>query len=659
MNEQAPLRVVVCGTNFGRFYAEAVLAHPGYTLAAILSRGSEASRAYARGLGVPHHTEVDRLPDDIDAACVVVGSSISGGEGTALAKALIGRGVHVLQEHPVHLDELTECLKLARRHRVQYRLNTHYPHVEPVRAFIQAARRLTARQKPLFLDAATPVHLMQPMVDILGRALGSLRPWRFTDPLALPAEVGTQPFRLLQGVLGGVALTVRVHHQLDPADRDNHALHWHRVSLGTEGGVLTLADTHGPLLWSPRLHVDRDDGRRFVLDGPGAGDLGLTTTSVVGDTGTFREVFAGLWPQAVGRALDGLREAVADGEDVLRTAQYDLTVCRIWSDLAARLGPPEIIRPPAPRPLPVGELFPARSAPAGARGPITAPGSPAGTGSGPLPLSQASGPSGAAGAVELSYTPSAEFFDLVATEHAAGASAPAVARALAGADLSYGPVLDIGAGTGLLTEAVARARPDAEILACEPATGMRAVLTSRVFSDPYLRPRVTITADAAPELELPDRVSAVLLCGVLGHLDAGQRRRLWERLLRRLSPKGVVIVELMGVESPLVLPEARMATARAGRHRYEWWFSGAPDQDDPATMRLHTTWRVYRDDEDVPVRLVHDSYRWIPFGLRQVAEESGLHARLLPARPGAPPLAELTRQPVATSPVPSPRPVLP
>ena len=72
----------------------------------------------------------------------------------------------------------------------------------------------------------------------------------------------------------------------------------------------------------------------------------------------------------------------------------------------------------------------------------------------------------------------------------------------------------------------ARARPDAEILACEPAVGMRAVLTSRVFSDPDLRSRVTVTADAAPDLDLPDRVSAVLLCGVLGHLDADGRALL-------------------------------------------------------------------------------------------------------------------------------------
>ncbi|MEU9891025.1 Gfo/Idh/MocA family oxidoreductase [Sphaerisporangium sp. NPDC051011] len=703
MSGPPPLRVVVCGTNFGRFYIQAVLDHPGYVLAGILSRGSAASRDHARRLGVPHYTDVDRLPDDVDAACVVVGSSIQGGEGTGLAKALIGRGVHVLQEHPVHLGELTECLKLARAHKVQYRLNTHYPHVAPVLSFIEAARPLAARQKPLFVDAATPIHLMYPMVDILGRALGSLRPWRFAAPAAVPEELGAQPFRVLQGLLGGVPLTLRVHHQMDPADRDNHALHWHRVSLGTEGGVLTLADTHGPLLWSPRLHVGRDADHRFVLDGPGTGDLDHATTTVAGHTGTFRDVFAQMWPRAIGRALDGLRDAVTEGGDTLRAAQYDLAVCRIWSDLAARLGPPEIVRPPAPRPLPAREVFADLSPDDGARevfadlspdggarevfGGLSPEGgvrevfgglSPDGGAREPSVAVEAREPAPSPeppGAAEAAapYAASAEFFDLVAAGHTATASIPAITEALAGVDLSEGPVVDIGAGTGLVTEAVARARPDAEILACEPVAGMRAVLTSRVFSDPHLRRRVTITADAAPELDLPDRVGAVLLCGVLGHLDEGRRRRLWERILPRLSPGGVVIVELMGLETPLVLPEARMATARAGRHRYEWWFSGVPDGafdggadgafdgvPDGAldgaldgapegAMRLHTTWRVYRDGHDTPVREVRDSYRWIPFGLRRVAEESGLQVRELPTRPGAPPLAILTHRPAAGS----------
>ncbi|WP_218671080.1 Gfo/Idh/MocA family oxidoreductase [Microbispora sp. GKU 823] len=401
------LRVVVCGTNFGRFYAEAVLCHPGYVLAGIVSRGSAASRDHARRLGVPHYTHVDELPDDVDVACVVVGSSISGGAGTELAMSLIGRGIHVLQEHPVHLAEMTACLKLARRHGVQYRVNTHYPHVEPVRAFSEAARRLAGRQRPLFVDAATPVHLMQPMMDILGRALGSLRPWGFADPPVVPDRLGPQPFRTVQGTLGGVPLTLRVHHQMDPADRDNHALHWHRVSIGTEGGVLTLADTHGPVLWSPRLHVGRDADHRFVLDAPDADHLDLTTTSVIGHTGTFRDVFAQLWPQAIARALDGFKDAVAEGRDALGAAQYDLAVCRIWSDLAARLGPPDVVRPPAPRPLSAGELFP--DTPPNGRAPAASSGStrPA-DGDTPAP-----------------YTPSAEFFDLVAAGHTATASAAA------------------------------------------------------------------------------------------------------------------------------------------------------------------------------------------------------------------------------------------
>ncbi|WP_145501934.1 Gfo/Idh/MocA family oxidoreductase [Streptomyces sp. CFMR 7] len=655
MSASTPLRVLVCGTNFGRFYAEAVRRRPGYTLAGILSRGSAASRAYADSLGVPFYSHPGDLPADIDAACVAVSSSISGGEGSELARGLMDRGIHVLQEHPVHLKELTGNLKHARSRGVQYRINTHYPHVAPVRSFIDAARRLVARQRPLFLDAATPVHLMHPLVDILGQTMGTLRPWRFADPAPLPAEIGPQPFRSLHGVFAGVPLTLRVHHQLDPADRDNHALHWHRISLGTEGGVLALADTHGPVLWSPRLHIDRDGDRRFVLDGPGTGRLGLGTTAVVGSTGTFRTVFSDLWPEAIGSALDGLREAVAQGGDALRAGQYDLAVCRIWTDLAARLGPPEIVRPGTPRPLAVSDVFPApagfpqdaatRSVPASRPGDAH-PGPTGEAARRPSPP-EAGSPRPADAA---SYSPSAEFFDLVAAEHTATASAPAIAALLADADLSAGPVVDIGAGTGLVTEAVARARPDAEIIACEPSVGMRAVLTSRVFSDEDLRRRVTVTADAAPDLDLPDRVSVVLLCGVLGHLDAEGRARLWRRLSERLVPGGLVVVELMQFEEPLALPETRLATATAGHHRYEWSFGGAPDTTEDGVMRLHSTWRVYRDGAPQAEREVHDSYRWEPFGLKDVVVESGMTARTLSTRPGAPPLAVLTRAPGPSDP---------
>jgi len=607
-----PFRVLVCGTNFGRFYAEAVQARPGYELVGLLTRGSESSRAYADKLAVPLYTDLAQLPEQgIDLACVVVGSAISGGSGTELALDLINRGINVLQEHPLHLDELTACIRQARRGGVHYRINTHYPHIDPVREFIAAARRLTSRQRPLFVDAATPIHLMLPLVDILSRALGSLRPRSFAEPAPLPQSQGSQPFRMLHGVLGEVPLTLRVHHELDPADRDNHALHWHRITIGTEGGVLTLADTHGPVLWSPRLHAERDADHRFVLDGPGTDHLDLPTTSVLGEPGTFREVFTRLWPDAVGRALDAMRDAIRSGPPGTVGSQHDLSVCQAWSDLTARLGPPALVRPPKPAPLPVRELF-------------------------PEPHDDEEAPA--------SYTSTAEFFDLVAAEHTATSSAPAVAVALAGLDVSAGPIVDLGAGTGLVTEAVARALPEARVLAAEPSVGMRAVLTSRMLDDPDLQSRVTVTDGAAPDLDLPERISAAVLCGVLGHLDPDQRRRLWKRLLDRLAPGGRIVVELMQCATPVELPETRLASTVVGRCRYEWWFSGAPES--ATTMRLRSLWRVFDEEGgDAPVREVCDEYRWEPFGFDLVAAESGLHPHVVQGRPGAPPLAVLTRQP--------------
>ncbi|UGQ12383.1 Gfo/Idh/MocA family oxidoreductase [Yinghuangia sp. ASG 101] len=700
-------RVLVCGANFGRFHAAAILARPeAYELAGVLTRGSAAGRAWAAELGVPFHTDPDTLPDGIDIACVAVGSAISGGGGTELAARLLARGIHVLQEHPLHLDEFTASLRLAREHGVQYRVASQYPHLAAVRRFVAAAERLRARRQVTFADLVGPVHLLHPALAVLGSALGGLRPWDVTAFPALPGH----PFRVLQGQLAGVPLTVRVHHELNPADRDNHALLWPRVTLGTDGGVLTLADLHGPVLWHPRPHADRDDDGRFILHGPATGHLDLAPAATLAPAphASFHDVFDRAWPEAIAVGLDALRAAAADGTDVLRAAQFDLTVCRIWSRTVGLLGPPTLVRPPRPRPLGAealtGEeergtqeahaaprapaaaaprtcasrepgmregqdppspldLMPARESAARKGGAPVGPAAPRASASwdertGPCPSDSGPPRANASGGEHASRTPdhpvrayesSAEFFDLVAGPHTASSSVPAVVAALAGADPGAGPVLDLGAGTGLLTEAVARAYPRLEIVAAEPAAAMRAALTARVLSDPGLRERVTVTDGNAPDLELPDRLGAVLLCGVLGHLDADARRRLWRRLARRLPAGAPVIVELMALDRPTTLPETRLARARIGDATYTWWFAGRPDAD---ATHLTSRWTV--DHGTTRIREVRDSHRWFPFGFDAVAHESGFPTEPLPHRPGGPPLA-LCRAPGPTA-VPPPTP---
>ncbi|MFJ4439330.1 class I SAM-dependent methyltransferase [Streptomyces sp. NPDC088923] len=229
------------------------------------------------------------------------------------------------------------------------------------------------------------------------------------------------------------------------------------------------------------------------------------------------------------------------------------------------------------------------------------------------------------------YSPSAEFYEMVAARHTAS-SGPPLARVLAGLDVSHGPVVEIGAGTGRVTEVIAGALPGADVLAAEPSATMRAVLTSRVARDPDLRRRVTVSDGAAQDLRLPERISAVVIFGVAGHLTAPERVRLWRRLAARLPPGGPVIVELMGVSAPRKLPPALSLRERVGRQTYEWWIGGEPAEGD--AMRFTTTWKVLREGRTV--REVSDSYLWHTFDVARLAAESGMTSRRVTEAAGRP-----------------------
>lgn len=350
-------KMVVCGTTFGQVYLRALAAADSPAeLAGVLARGSERSNACAEQYGVPLYTRVDDLPPDIDAACVVVRAAVVGGPGTELATELLNRGIHVLQEHPVHHDELAGCLRAARANGVSYRLNTHYPHLAPVRRFVTAAHALYQHGPPRYVDAAGGIQVAFALFDILADALPALRPWGFADPVPWPDELrriaaGPPPLRTLHGVIGGVPLTLRMHNQLDPADPDNHAHLLHRVSIGTDAGNLTLVNTHGPVLWSPRLHVDPssvDVDPRLVL----------ASAEPVGDPDgpPMRAVLTELWPDATKRAIAELVTDIRTGHNPMRRGQYHLALCRIWQDVTSRLGHPELVGGTRPTPLSAADL---------------------------------------------------------------------------------------------------------------------------------------------------------------------------------------------------------------------------------------------------------------------------------------------------------------
>lgn len=371
----APLKVIVAGTGFGRIYLDALASVPGeFALSGVLAQGSDYSRQCAQHYGVPLYTAPGQVPDDTDVVCVVVRSGATGGRGSELAQTFLARGIHVLQEHPVHHTEIAAGMQVARKGNAAYAVNTLHPNLRPVRQFLAVADYLRERQPLQFIDAACNSQMAYPLLDLIGRAVGGLRPWSFGAPL--PQGDGAHPFQNLNATINRVPTTLRVQNQVHPDDPDNHSLLMGQVSLGCEAGVLTLPDLHGPVLWNARLHSPRDASGRLLMRGDGTERLAVPSTTVLGDPQTrdYHDVFARTWPDAVVLALRELRQDIAEPARRIRSGQWALGVSQAWRELTSRIGMPELIRPPEPQALPLHELAQAAlDAPTVGAGAPTAP----------------------------------------------------------------------------------------------------------------------------------------------------------------------------------------------------------------------------------------------------------------------------------------------
>ena len=357
------MKTVVCGTKFGRIYLAGLVAgakHLPFELNGILAKGSQRSEDCAAAYGVPLYQAVTDIPDEVQCACVVVGSRVNGGAGGELAQALLARGMHVLQEHPLHHDELAACLRTARNHGVEYLLNTHYVHIEPVRRFLGAAAVLRDHGPVQFIDAACGIQVLYSLLDVLGRVLGGFRPWsihgslRAQDGEARPAG----PFSTVHLVLGQVPVTLRVQNELDSSDPDNHAHLLHRVTVGYSAGTLTLVNTHGPLLWAPRAHLPQEAKRGARMAEAVADSLDEPSAVVLGpvQSPSYRTILDETWPSGVVRALHLLLRQIHTDGAAPKQDQYYLTLCKIWQAVTGELGYPMLESKQAPRPIPMGRL---------------------------------------------------------------------------------------------------------------------------------------------------------------------------------------------------------------------------------------------------------------------------------------------------------------
>jgi len=337
-------RAIVVGATFGAVYAEALAASDSpVELVGLVSTGSEASAELANRLSVPLFTSLGSLPP-VDVAFVVVRSGVVGGEGTQICEQLLARGIHVMQEQPVHADEILSLLRIAKANSALYTVNDFYSRVAPMRQFIGAAMTLDKLARIRYVHARSSIHVAYPLFTILSAVVGPLTPARVMVPQrSEDAEMAPSPFVAGRLVLGDVTVDLLIQNELCATDPDNHARLMHTITIGSDAGELLLAHTHGSTRWHRRPPAEA-----VVTDVPIAEAVGIEfepTTAQVRNT---------LWPEAVRLAAADFVESIDRSRTVV--SQRFVRATRLWSEFTSAMGPATSIEPEPPIPVSASEL---------------------------------------------------------------------------------------------------------------------------------------------------------------------------------------------------------------------------------------------------------------------------------------------------------------
>lgn len=193
---------------------------------------------------------------------------------------------------------------------------------------------------------------------------------------------------------------------------------------------------------------------------------------------------------------------------------------------------------------------------------------------------------------------------------------PRLAAALAGVNGGTGPVLELGAGTGLGTEVVLDT-VEAAVLAAEPSAVLRAVLLARLAARPDIH-RVTVYPAGAADVPLPDRLAGVVGMHMVGHVRPADRRTLWAALAERLAPGAPVVVNLQPPATAVAVPLTPPYGSSVGGLTYQG--QGSAEPTGPESVRWRMTYRTL--DGDRVLAEVRAEYDW------WVLSDSGLAAEL-------------------------------
>ena len=165
---------------------------------------------------------------------------LRGNEGTELAKALLSRGINVIQEQPIHFKDVEECAKLTRKNVLYYHVGDLYKSLKNVSCFIEAAKRISEVSEPICMDIGCASQVSYPVFEIVSEVLKTCRLFTMET-----VTENNQPYQLASVKIGGIPVHFTVQNQVNPDDPDNFMHYLFKLELITVHGRLRLDDVMG------------------------------------------------------------------------------------------------------------------------------------------------------------------------------------------------------------------------------------------------------------------------------------------------------------------------------------------------------------------------------------------------------------------------------
>ena len=337
------MKVLVCWATFGKFYMKAIEDSEELVLAGILSNGSKNSIDIAKNLKVPLYTNINSIRGDMfDLACVVIRSTIVGGEGSKLVDSLLNKKISVIQEQPVHKNEIISNYKTAENNQVFYGLNSFYPYFDTAIRFIKIKKELLKMTKIRAIESTCSIQTLYPFLCVLSSIFEDVVPFELDKKMLNFSE-----YKVITGKIKGIPFIINVQNQIVPRDPDNYYNWLYKMSIITEAGNLVLTNFNGAIIWEPKIYHGKDDSG-FIMTKDGKNVWSKIPVMQILSDGSqknaynlFYEHYPNCIKNYIDRFYNNIKEKNIDMSDINR----QLNICDLWTEISHMIGAVEIINP--------------------------------------------------------------------------------------------------------------------------------------------------------------------------------------------------------------------------------------------------------------------------------------------------------------------------